>query len=129
MDEVRIWAIEDASTASAVVELKPRGQVETESLLEDTLVANPDLLIPGLKVVGRQVPTAGGPLDLLGVDGCGRLEPGFGPHERGQEVEEVGVQDHTCSPPVARRPSRRCTLACRLPRWQRLLRRSRCGTW
>ena len=73
MDEVRIWAIEDASTASAVVELKPRGQVEAESLLEDTLVANPDLLIPGLKLVGRQVPTAGGPLDLLGVDGYGRL--------------------------------------------------------
>ncbi|MCY4028579.1 MAG: endonuclease NucS [Acidobacteria bacterium] len=57
----------------AVVELKSRERVEAESLLEDTLVANPDLLGPGLKRVGRQVPTAGGPLDLLGVDGYGRL--------------------------------------------------------
>ena len=47
--------------------------MEAESLLEDTLVANPDLLMPGLKLVGRQTPTAGGPLDLLGVDRYGRL--------------------------------------------------------
>ena len=70
MDEVRIWALEDASR---VVELESRGRMEAESLLEDTLVANPDLLIPGLKLVGRQTPTAGGPLDLLGVDRYGRL--------------------------------------------------------
>ena len=70
MDEVRIWAIEDAST---VVALKSHGRVEAESFLEDTLVANPDLLLPDLKLVGRQTPTAGGPLDLLGVDEDGRL--------------------------------------------------------
>ena len=70
MDEIKIWALEDVST---VVELKSRGQMEAESLLEDTLVANPDLLMPGLKLVGRQIPTAGGPLDLLGVDRYGRL--------------------------------------------------------
>ena len=33
----------------------------------------PDLLIPGLRLVGRQTPTEGGPLDLLGVDEDGRL--------------------------------------------------------
>ena len=70
MDEVKIWAIEDTST---IVELQSRGRMEAESLLEDTLVANPDLLLPGLKLVGRQIPTAGGPLDLLGVDEDGRL--------------------------------------------------------
>ena len=70
MDEVRIWALEDAST---VVGLKPTGQVQAESFLEETLVANPDLLLPGLRLVGRQTPTAGGPLDLLGVDEDGRL--------------------------------------------------------
>ena len=70
MDEVKIWALEDAST---IVELRSRGQMEAEALLEDTLVANPDLLLPGLKLVGRQIPTAGGPLDLLGVDEDGRL--------------------------------------------------------
>ena len=70
MDELKIWALENASS---VVELEPQRQMEAESLLEDTLVANPDLLMPGLKLVGRQTPTAGGPLDLLGVDRYGRL--------------------------------------------------------
>ena len=70
MDELKLWALEDASS---VVELESQRQMEAESLLEDTLVANPDLLLPGLKLVGRQTPTAGGPLDLLGVDGHGRL--------------------------------------------------------
>ncbi len=70
MDEFKIWALEDASS---VVELESQRQMEAESLLEDTLVANPDLLMPGLKLVGRQTPTAGGPLDLLGVDRYGRL--------------------------------------------------------
>ena len=70
MDEFKIWALEDASS---VVELESQRQMEAESLFEDTLVANPDLLTPGLKLVGRQTPTAGGPLDLLGVDRYGRL--------------------------------------------------------
>ena len=70
MEELKVWALEDASS---VVELESQRQMETESLLEDTLVANPDLLMQGLKLVGRQTPTAGGPLDLLGVDRYGRL--------------------------------------------------------
>ena len=70
MDEVKIWAVDDASN---VVPLASKGQTESESLLEETLVKNPDLLIPGLTLVGRQTPTEGGPLDLLGVDEAGRL--------------------------------------------------------
>ena len=70
MDEVKIWAVDDAST---VVSLDSKSQVDTEALLEETLVKNPDLLIPGLTLVGRQTPTEGGPLDLLGVDEDGRL--------------------------------------------------------
>ncbi len=70
MDELKIWALEDAFS---VVELESQRQMEAESLLEDTLVANPDLLMPGLKLVGRQTSTASGPLDLLGVDRYGRL--------------------------------------------------------
>ncbi len=45
----------------------------SERSLEDTLVNNPDMLMPGLTLVGRQTRTAGGPLDLLGVDREGRL--------------------------------------------------------
>ena len=70
MDEVKIWSVDGDSN---VEPLASKGQTDTEQLLEDTLVKNPDLLIPGLKLVGRQTPTAGGPLDLLGVDEDGRL--------------------------------------------------------
>ena len=48
-------------------------RMETEGLLEDILTANPDMLEEGLQLVGRQTPTAGGNLDLLGVDSDGRL--------------------------------------------------------
>lgn len=42
-------------------------------MFEKTLVNNPDMLMPGLTLVGRQTRTEGGPLDLLGVDPDGRL--------------------------------------------------------
>ena len=70
MDEVKIWSVDGASN---VEPLAKKGQTDTEELLEETLVRNPDLLIPGLRLVGRQTPTEGGPLDLLGVDEDGRL--------------------------------------------------------
>ena len=69
MDEVKIWAIE----SSGVVELASAEKAETEKILEDTLVSNPNLLMEGLTLIGRQTPTQGGPLDLLGVDEEGRL--------------------------------------------------------
>ena len=70
MDEVKIWSVDGDSN---VEPLARKGQTDTESLLEETLVRNPDLLIPGLRLVGRQTPTEGGPLDLLGIDSAGRL--------------------------------------------------------
>ena len=69
MDEVKIWAL-DTNTA---VPLESKGQMDTEWSLEDTLVKNSGLLMPGLTLIGRQTPTEGGPLDLLGVDSDGRL--------------------------------------------------------
>ena len=47
--------------------------MEKERSLEDVLVRNPDMLMPGLLLVGRQTPIDGGVLDLLGVDKDGRL--------------------------------------------------------
>ena len=69
MEDIKIWALD----GSQVEDLKPTSQTETERLLEDTLVSRPDLLLEDLVLVGRQTPTEGGPLDLLGVDGDGRL--------------------------------------------------------
>ena len=70
MDEVKIWSVDGDSN---VEPLASKGETDTESLLEETLVKNPSMLLPGLRLVGRQTPTAGGPLDLLGVDEEGRL--------------------------------------------------------
>ena len=69
MEDIKLWEL-DGSQATP---LGPNNQLESEELLEDTLVKNPNLLIDGLTLVGRQMPTEGGPLDLLGVDGDGRL--------------------------------------------------------
>jgi hypothetical protein len=74
MEEIRLWEIFDnakekpkASPVATVDETK------TEQFLEDVLTASPELLLPDLHLIGRQTETPGGPLDLLGVDGDGRL--------------------------------------------------------
>ena len=64
-----MWAVDDTGTTH----VEPANQMESERLLEDTLVKNPDMLLEGLTLVGRQTSTEGGPLDLLGVDADGRL--------------------------------------------------------
>ena len=69
MEEIKIWAID----GSDVTEIQRTDQTESELWLEDNLVSKPELLIPGLTLVGRQTQTEGGPLDLLGVDSDGRL--------------------------------------------------------
>lgn len=70
MDEVKIWALEDDSETKP---LESKSHADSEGLLEDAIVKNPDLLEEGLTLIGRQTPTDGGPLDLLGVDSDGRL--------------------------------------------------------
>ena len=70
MDEIKLWVVDGAKAA---VEVPGAAQTESEKMLEDTLDANPNLLMPGLTPVGRQTHTEGGPLDLLGVDDEGRL--------------------------------------------------------
>ena len=69
MEETKIWSIEGTSATP----LNTTDHIESEGMLEAILTANPDMLEEGLQLVGRQTSTAGGPLDLLGVDGDGRL--------------------------------------------------------
>ncbi len=69
MEDIKLWQLE----GSRATPLASNNRLESEHLLEETLVENPDLLIDGLTLVGRQTPTEGGPLDLLGVDPNGRL--------------------------------------------------------
>lgn len=69
-DEIKIWILDGSGGATPL----PRAQrTASERLLEDTLVYHPELLWEGLTLVGRQTPTEGGPLDLLGIDEDGRL--------------------------------------------------------
>lgn len=74
MKEIHIWEIEGENLSNIKVHpVENVDQTQTEQLLEEILVKRPDLLLPDLRVVGRQTDTPGGPLDLLGVDGDGRL--------------------------------------------------------
>ena len=70
-DDFGLWEVDEETKGSKRLEEAER--TGTEALLEDILVRNPDMLMPGLELVGRQLPTANGYLDLLGVDSEGRL--------------------------------------------------------
>ena len=72
MEELKIWSIDSDSNAK-VTALDTAAQTESEELLEDILAKNPEMLADGLKLIGRQTRTTGGPLDLLGVEPDGRL--------------------------------------------------------
>ncbi len=72
MEELKIWAVDSHGDAT-ITPLNYAESTESEGLLEDILARNPDMLEEGLQLVGRQTGTAGGPLDLLGVDRHGRL--------------------------------------------------------
>ena len=69
MDEIKIWTLD----GERAVPVQPAVGIDSEERLEEILVKNPEMLIPGLTLVGRQTGAVGGPLDLLGVDSDGRL--------------------------------------------------------
>ena len=70
-DDFGIWEVDEAGKTAHLLETA--GSAGTEALLEDVMVQNPAMLMPGLELVGRQLPTANNTLDLLGVDSEGRL--------------------------------------------------------
>lgn len=72
MEELKIWKV-DGNDSPEVSELETTDETKTEEQLEGILTKNPDMLENGLDLVGRQVNTKSGPLDLLGVDSEGRL--------------------------------------------------------
>ncbi len=74
MEEIKAWVIGQHAEGKANAQpLERVEQTKTEHLLEEILVGSPDLLGADIKLIGRQADTPGGPLDLLGVDGDGRL--------------------------------------------------------
>jgi hypothetical protein len=67
---VRAWRINDGKL-DEIPELPPNEQGLVEQRLEDWLESQPDAIQDNLLIIGRQVSTGSGPLDLLGltVDG------------------------------------------------------------
>lgn len=73
-ERIGIWAMSQGEGGGEVATpLEELMTTETEQRLEDLLVASPDVLLDGLRLIGRQIQTSGGPLDLLGVDPDGRI--------------------------------------------------------
>lgn len=74
MKQTKLWQVKAGGEGKLTIEeMTSVESTATETQLEEMLVHHPDLLFKDLKLVGRQTETAGGPLDLLGVDGDGRL--------------------------------------------------------
>ena len=69
--DIGIWTIDRKSGNGSRLDVTER--FETEEMLEDVLVENPDMLMRGLALIGRQVPVGTGYIDLLGIDEDGRL--------------------------------------------------------
>ena len=69
--DIGIWTIDQERRGGRKLDVTDR--FETEEMLEDVLVKNPDMLMRGLTLIGRQVPVGSGYVDLLGIDGDGRL--------------------------------------------------------
>ena len=74
MEEIKLWKLgadgQQKLSAEPIVNIR---ETETENQLEEVLTSCPELLMNGLKLIGRQTETPGGPLDLLGVDADGQI--------------------------------------------------------
>ncbi len=74
MEEVRLWKIlQPGSSTPRVEKIEGVQTVTAEKMLEEVLAHSPEVLMDDLTIIGRQNDTAGGPLDLLGVDEDGKL--------------------------------------------------------
>ncbi len=70
MGQVKLWVAEAGGDVKPLVK---RDQIDLEQRLEEMLIARPEMLGDGVVLVGRQLMTEGGPVDLLGIDQNGKL--------------------------------------------------------
>src|SRR5947208_10392508 len=68
--EIKSWEIVDGRLVEVVSRLADHGR---ELDLESWLESDPSIIRPGLKIIGRQVLTRSGPLDLLAIDRTGSV--------------------------------------------------------
>jgi hypothetical protein len=70
--EIKVWEIIERQLKPLETTLAHEGRTEALDL-EEWLASDPSIIRLGLKVIGRQVPTQSGPLDLLALDTSGNL--------------------------------------------------------
>lgn len=70
--EIRTWEIRDGKPIPIDSTLSDGGRKEAEDL-ESWIEADPSIVRPGMRLIGRQVMTTSGRLDLLAVDRSGDL--------------------------------------------------------
>ena len=68
--EIKTWQIIDGKLELIETTLTDSGRTETLDL-ETWVVTNPNIIGSGLAVIGRQVPTKSGPMDILAIDKAG----------------------------------------------------------
>ena len=69
---IKTWEIVEGRPRPLESTLAAEGRTEAADL-EEWIAADPSIVRPGLVLIGRQVATRSGPLDLLAVDGEGNL--------------------------------------------------------
>ncbi|RMG64490.1 MAG: DUF91 domain-containing protein [Calditrichaeota bacterium] len=65
--EIKTWQVVSGKLQPVNTSLAEAGRRETQDL-EEWIVSNPAIIGAGISIIGRQVPTKSGPLDLLGID-------------------------------------------------------------
>ena len=70
--EIKTWEIVEGQLKLVSATLSEHGRTEPYDL-ETWIATHPSILREGLKIIGRQVMTRSGPLDLLGIDHTGDL--------------------------------------------------------
>ncbi|MFH1595447.1 MAG: endonuclease NucS domain-containing protein, partial [Pseudomonadota bacterium] len=68
--QIQTWQIIDGKLQKIETNLIEAGRTETQDL-ENWIESNPSIIGHGLAIIGRQVQTISGPLDLLGIDHSG----------------------------------------------------------
>lgn len=70
--EIKSWEIVEGRLVPVESRLADFGRREALDL-ESWLESDPSIIRPGLRIIGRQVPTRSGPLDLLAIDRSGSV--------------------------------------------------------
>src|SRR5262245_32425909 len=68
--EIKSWQIINGKLISIDTDLKNEGRTEPYDL-EPWLASNPEIIGTDILIIGRQVMTRSGPIDLLGIDKLG----------------------------------------------------------